>query len=355
MMDELNTQVRDALEVQRQSFSEAIVALQYQRQPELLARYGEAGRAKCLQDAASRLSFLAQALAVSRPLLFADYLAWEKITRAGYGTPAEDLALSIVCIRDVLHQVLPEEIRAPVREYIDIGLTQLPQLPSVLPTFMSAQEPLADLAQYYIEALLRGERHSASHCVLEAAKTGVSIKDLYLHVFQRTQYEIGRLWQMNQISVAQEHYCTAATQLIMSQLYPSILATKKKPHVLVASCVSNELHEIGGRMVADFLEMDGWNTFYIGANTPTPSIVQTLEEQQANVLSISATLTSHIQTIAEVIAAVRSSEVGQHVKILVGGRPFNIVPDLWQQVGADASARDASEAVTVANPARPKQ
>ena len=46
-------------------------------------------------------------------------------------------------------------------------------------------------------------------------------------MFQCSQYEIGRLWQMNKLTVAQEHYCSAATQLIMSLLYPRIFDTKK--------------------------------------------------------------------------------------------------------------------------------
>jgi len=56
---------------------------------------------------------------------------------------------------------------------------------------------------------------------------------------------------MNEVSVAQEHYCTAATQLIMSQLYPHIFAGEKTERTLIATCVAGDLHEIGIRMVSD--------------------------------------------------------------------------------------------------------
>ena len=65
--------------------------------------------------------------------------------------------------------------------------------------------------------------------------------------------EVGRLWQMNRLSVAQEHYVTAATQLIMSQLYPLVFRTARRDRRIVAACVGGELHELGVRMVADRL------------------------------------------------------------------------------------------------------
>lgn len=77
-----------------------------------------------------------------------------------------------------------------------------------------------DLALQYTQMLLQGDRHSAGKLIFDAVKSGVPIKEIYLYVFQPSQYEIGRLWQNNKISVAKEHFCTASTQFIISQLYP---------------------------------------------------------------------------------------------------------------------------------------
>jgi methylmalonyl-CoA mutase cobalamin-binding domain/chain len=168
-------------------------------------------------------------------------------------------------------------------------------------------------------------------------------------VLQCAQREIGRLWQTNQISVAEEHYCTAVTQLIISQLYPRIFATERKGRRLVATCVADELHELGMRMVADFFEMEGWDTFYLGANTPTSNVVQSVVKHEADVLGVSATIPFHVSDVADLIDAIRAHDASRDVKILVGGYPFNIDPDLWQQVGADIYAQDAEQAVTAAN------
>lgn len=348
MADDFNKTVAQEIDAARGRLSEAIVARQYELMPGLSEKYGRAGREKCLQDAEFHLSYLAESIAASLSPLFSDYVAWAKIMLAGRGIPASDLALNLECIRHALGETLAQEMSAVASEYIEAGLRQLPELPSDLPSLIKDGDAFADLAKQYLDALLRGERHIASHLILAAVSGGASVKDIYLHVFQRSQYEIGRLWQMNQVSVAQEHYCTAATQLIMSQLYPLIFATEKNGRTLVATCVGGDLHEIGVRMVSDFFEMEGWDTFYLGANVPLPSIVQTIVQRKADVVAISATIAYHTRKVADVITAIRANELARGVKVLVGGYTFNIAPDLWRQVGADGCAGNAEEAIAIA-------
>ena len=154
---------------------------------------------------------------------------------------------------------------------------------------------------------------------------------------------------MNQISVAQEHYCTAATQLIMSQLYPYIFSGERRSRTLVAACVAGDLHEIGARMVSDLLEMEGWNTIYLGANVPSSSIIPIIRQQEVNVLALSATMTFHVPVVERLITDIRNSQEECSAKIMVGGHPFNIAPELWRRVGADAWAPDAAQAIAVAD------
>jgi MerR family transcriptional regulator, light-induced transcriptional regulator len=348
-MQELQQEISRFIDGRSQALAEAMTARQYERMPELATRYGEPGRAKCLQDALYHLSYLSQSIAAARPALFADYVAWAKIMLAGRGIPAEDLAANLACMRAALEQVLPEHMAALACAYLEAGEMNLPQLASTVASFIVDGEPLSDLARAYVNALLAGERQRASRLILDAVAGGVSVRDIYLQVFQPSQYEIGRLWQMNLVNVAQEHYCTAATQLIMSQLYPHIFTNRKKGQRLVATCVGGDLHEIGVRMVSDLFEMDGWDTFYLGANMPTSSIIQTLATQRADVLAVSTTISTYVRDVTKLIEAVRQAKEAAGVKILVGGYPFNVATDLWQQVGADGYAGDAVAAVVVAN------
>jgi MerR family transcriptional regulator, light-induced transcriptional regulator len=347
MQAEFNKIVGQTIEDKRAVLAEAITERHFQLKPELIVRYGERGRAKCLKDADYHLSYLSESIAASRPELFADYIAWAKILLAGFGIDETDLADNLKVVQTSLQEHLPENESAVACEYIDAGLEQVKQSSSGLSSFIKLSEPLSDLANNYLNALLSGERQTANRLIMDAVGSGTDIRDIYLSVFQPAQHEIGRLWQINKLSVAQEHYCTAATQMIMSQLYPYIFGTEKIGRTMVAACVSGDYHEIGVRMVADFFEMEGWNTFYLGANTPTPGILQILAEQNADLIVISATMTFHVRAVRELIIAIRSAAATKNVKIMVGGYPFNVAPDLWKDVGADASSRDAVTAVEV--------
>ena len=332
----------------KSEFAAALVELEFDRHPELEQRYGPIGHEKSLQDAGYHLAYLANALVFDSPMLFVDYIAWARLMLAQRGVLPADLAFHLECTRDVLAERLQEDQASCAGRFVTRALEAMPDMPDDLPSYVRHDDPLAPLAHHYLQTLLRGERRLASEMVLGTVEEGSSVRDVYLQIFQPALYEIGRLWQINEISVAQEHYCTAATQLIMSQLYPLLFAGERRGPTLVMTSVAGDLHEIGARMVADFFEMDGWNTFYTGANTPHESVIRTLAERDANVLGISATITSNVGAVAALIAAVRDHPACREMKILVGGNPFNLAGDLWQRVDADGSGRDAQQAITVA-------
>jgi MerR family transcriptional regulator, light-induced transcriptional regulator len=348
-MTSLSDRAREAVLGQQAEIAATLVQREFARHPELEQRYGSIGREKSLADAAYHVSFLAQALALNDQAVFTDYVAWVKVVLSQRKVLASDLAFHLECLAEVLGERLPSEPAALAVDFVRAAVRAMPGMADDLPTFLRANAPLSPLAHQYFEALRRGERQVASLLVLEAVAAGTPVQQIYLHVFQSAQYEIGRLWQTNRITVAQEHYCTAATQLIMSQLYPHIFATAKNGRVLVATSVAGDLHEIGVRMVADFFEMEGWNTFYLGANVPHTSVIATIVERHAHVLAISATISYHVEAVRELIGAVRRDPAAGRVTILVGGYPFNQDPQLWHTVGADGYAPDAQQAIALAN------
>jgi methanogenic corrinoid protein MtbC1 len=341
------TSLAAAIDGQAEHISAYITEQQFSADPTLEERFGVRGRQKCTEDSRRHLAYLSSAAALESDALFADYIGWVKILLARLGLTDDDLAKNLVLLRNAVRAALGEELGDAAARVVDSGLRRLPELPSESKTWLTDDEPHADLARRYIELLLAGDRQGASALILDGVQKGVSVRDIYLYVFQRTQYEIGRRWQMNEVTVAEEHFCTAATQLIMSQLYPRIFATPRIGKRLVAASIGGDLHEIGVRMVADFFEMAGWDTYYLGANTPLDGIVRTVVERRADVLALSATMTYHVPAVAEVIRGIRQG-MGKSTRILVGGYPFRVEPTLWRRVGADGSAANASEAVECA-------
>jgi len=333
----------------RASIAEAMVARHWVLRPDFAERYGERGRARCLQDSYYHLDYLAESLELAQPELFWNYLCWARVMLAGRQIPVEDLVVNMECLREAIQLTLPSELAGPADDYIASGLEKVRADTGTPADFLTESGPHAPLARQYLAHLLNRERHLASKLILDAAASGVPIQEIYLQVFQPCQREIGRLWQTNQISVAQEHLFTAATQLIMSQLYPRLFGSARTGRTLVATCASGDLHEIGVRMVADLFELNGWDTFYLGANMPASGILQMVRERHADVLAISATIMLHLPMVAAMIDEVRAAPDCKHVRILVGGYPFNIAPGLWRRVGADGCARDAAASVELAN------
>lgn len=337
----------DTLREQQTAFAEKIVTLQYERQSEIWRPYGNPGHAKSVRDAGYHLVYLIQACEAASPALFNEYLAWVKVLFANLHFADSVLPESLECTRQVLTKELPEAERAVVLPVLEAGMTQLSRIPTSLPGYLEGERPVDLLARDFMAALLKADRMKASRLILDAVRQGMPVRDVYMQVFQRTQREIGRLWQTNQISVAQEHFCTAATQMVMSQLYPYIFTGERKDRRLVMACVGGELHEIGARMVADFFEMEGWDTYFLGANTPVDSILQTVADRNADILALSATMTFHVEIVKEIIDSLRQKGAGK-TRVLVGGYPFNLSEGLWQRVGADGFAPDAEGALLAA-------
>lgn len=337
----------ELLEEHFDAIARAMTDRTFAAHPELVVRYGRIGYQRCSEDSRFHLRYLAEALGRGRPSLFADYVAWAKVMLAERHVPAEDLRANLRQMIEVIRETLPAEDAAPAIDYIERALEPLAEYPTTLLSQIDPDAPLAGVAAQFLQALLAGDRRAAQKIVVDAIADGASIRDIYLFVFQQSQREVGRLWQANKITVAHEHLATAATQAIMSTLHPEIFRTERIGRTFVGACVDGELHEIGMRMVADFFEMEGWDTYYLGANTPKSHLVQLLAERKADVLGISATITYHIRAVEEIIRAVRETPATRDVKILVGGYPFNREPGLWKEVGADGFARDASESIAL--------
>jgi MerR family transcriptional regulator, light-induced transcriptional regulator len=344
MSEPLET-TRDFIIERQDDLAREIVERHWKLRPALEELYGEKGRAKCVEDARYHLRYLSEAVGAREPALFVHYVTWAKTMLVARNIPVEDLVANLEVMLDVLGKELPTSMQIPAVDYVKSAIGSL-TLANENSSFLDPLQPLAELAHQYLSALLRYDRRSASTLTLRAVENKVSIKQIYCHVFEPCQYEIGRLWQSNAISVAQEHYCTASTQFVMSQLYPYIFRSDRTFRgTIVAACVSGELHEIGARMLCDLLEMEGWNTIYLGANVPTAGIVEVLRDNHSNILAISASMTFHIRAVREVIAAVRLASPA--TRILVGGYAFKVAPTLWRDVGADYWTNDASDAISL--------
>jgi methanogenic corrinoid protein MtbC1 len=203
----------------------------------------------------------------------------------------------------------------------------------------------ARLAARYLELLLDIRRREAFDAVLNEIEAGMPLDAVYIDVLQSAMYEVGRLWQTNAIDVAAEHYVTAATQVLMAQLFPRALIQERMGRSMIGCCLGSELHELGMRMVCDFFEFEGWDTYFMGAITPDNSFLGVVRSRLPDLVCLSATMPFGVSRIRDLIDSLRTMNLPHPPRIMVGGLPFIINPGLAGTVGADATAADARAAV----------
>lgn len=324
----------------------SLVTYQFQLRPEEWSRYGKNGIEVSLRDARYLLEYLYESIVANDPQILLNYSLWADELFKGLKLPENTMLETLECLKTTISREFPE-IHYKASQMIDESLKALMTNQKQL-LINNTLTPLSEHANIYVDMLLNGNRHLALQFIEQLSNQGVSVKDIYLEIFQPAQYQIGQLWLKNEISVAKEHYCTAATQRAMSLLYPKIFTTERKGLTFVAACVGNELHEIGVRMIADFFEMDGWDTYYLGANTPTDSIIKAVNERNADLVGLSITLPIHRSLLRSVIEQIKP-QLPPKTKIIIGGYALNQSSVNVEWFGAHAYAPNALKAVGVGN------
>ena len=172
----------------------------------------------------------------------------------------------------------------------------------------------------YLNALLAGKRSECHNIVKELLDGDIDIKELYNQLFQRSMYQVGELWENNRITVANEHLATSITESLLNLSYPSVFATERIGKKAVISCSANEFHQVGGKMVADILELNGWDGHFLGANTPPDAMVQFIQDEKPDFVGLSLSIFSNIDNLKCAIEAVRGDF--PNINLFIGGQAF---------------------------------
>lgn len=206
---------------------------------------------------------------------------------------------------------------------------------------------LLSLRDQYLAAQLSGNRREALRLLVDdALLRGIPLQDIHLEIIQPAQYEIGRLWQENHISVAQEHLATAISQLALAHLYRHLPRDPSNGKRIMVSCVEGELHEVGARMASDFLEMAGFDVHFLGANVPAEHLARMVDETRPDLLALSVTMSYHLPALRDAVKHVR--QVAPAVPIAVGGLAFSWAPGLESELGVSFLGKTARELVASA-------
>lgn len=311
----------------------------------LMESYADYGFADLISDTTVRLEYLCAALAAGSVELFLDHVGWLKATFAAQRAPEEFLADGLRYLAEELQERLPAEAGKMAGEYLDRGIEHLKTAPGEIPTLLEGEAPHLDLTRRYLLAVLENRADDAVRLIIDAMEGGVSADEIFSDVLERAQKEIGRMWQVGEITVAEEHYGSRIAERVIVELSARTPRSESRNQTVICASVGGNLHDLGIRIVSASFERDGWNSILLGANMPMADSIRAITDFETDLLALSANLALHVRSTADLIRNLRSVAPGSNVPILVGGMPFDLVPDLWKVVGADAVAHCARRAV----------
>lgn len=301
--------------------------------PDEAARFGGASEAWCVHDMLYLIAWAADDVRLGGGQL-AGNVTWLARVLQARRFPLDRLVRGLELAGDVVADAglpragaLAQRLRGAASAVV-VG---------VAPERPPAGSPVRDA---YLAALLRADPRGARIVVDAALDSGVSVPDLYLTVFQEALYEVGRLWQNGQATVAQEHLATATTQTLVARLSERLSTPPRPELTAVLSATQDDLHALGTRFVGDFLESDGWTAIDLGAATPTQDLLRTVAAQRPKLVCLSTALTTHLLDAERAIADLRALDAPP--LIAVGGHAYADDPGLAERVGADIHAPDAA-------------
>ena len=330
----------------KQNVAQAITDEFFLIHPEWTVRYGERGRQFCTADTCFHIDFLAGAIEADAPEAFADYSQWTARKLGARGIGAHTLEENFVQLEKHLSAELLPEQNAAVLTFLERGREACVACVP-LPDGQPASDSLSLIGNVYLAAILGGQRQAALNIIEQALRGGHSHVDIYVDVFAESLHRVGELWEMNKISVAQEHIATAITQYAIAAIYPKLVPAEIHRGNMVVTGVAGELHQIGANLVADAMEATGWTVRFLGTNLPHSSVLSTIEEISADVLCISTTIVANLPSAADLVRVVRGKLNGRSPKIVLGGSAYRLATRFAHEVGATESFTDLRRALGI--------
>lgn len=297
------------------------------------------------------VDFMTTVFLYNRHELLAKTLPWVYRTYHGHGFSYDYFPRVLTAWKRAVGHHVGAEHAAGIQGVYDWMLAvhdDLIELSKHLPRTRAAYPELRDLRRTLMTSLLGADFQTGLGISKTLLESENGQEKLYLGVIQPVMEEIGLLWEKDQITSAEEHLATAMVGRILSGLYPLLPFSASARGKALVTSAPNEYHELGGRILADMLETDGWDILFLGSNTPPEALLDMLVKQRPRFLAISLTMSFGLERVEEILRMVRGNPLLQDLRVMVGGAAFNADPDLWRQVGADAWAADSRQAVTMA-------
>jgi corrinoid protein of di/trimethylamine methyltransferase len=194
------------------------------------------------------------------------------------------------------------------------------------------------------EGVIQGQANVAVDKVKQALDEGIAADVILNDGLISAMGKVGQLYEDGVVFVPEMLIAARAMDKALQILRPYLVEQGVKPLGKVAiGTVKGDLHDIGKKLVAMMLEGSGFEIIDLGIDASPEKFVDAVQNRGAQVVALSALLTTTMPNMKNVVEALKQSGVRDRVRVIIGGAPVNQA--YADQIGADGYAPDASSAV----------
>jgi 5-methyltetrahydrofolate--homocysteine methyltransferase len=195
------------------------------------------------------------------------------------------------------------------------------------------------------QAIIKGDQATATKITQQAISEGVAPGTILEEGLIAGMNTIGIRFKANEVYIPEVLIAARAMKMAMAILEPKLIAAGVKPRgKALMGTVQGDLHDIGKNLVMMMLKGAGFEVVDAGVDVAPDAFVAKARDCGAQVVGLSALLTTTMPSMEKTIAAFRES--GLKAKVIIGGAP--VTQEYATKIGADGYAADAASAVDVA-------
>ena len=198
--------------------------------------------------------------------------------------------------------------------------------------------------EQFARALFKGSKEEVKKLISEALDRGEKPEEIVKEGLVKAMDQIGLKFKNEEIYIPEVILAARAMHAGLDVLKPTLIETGSSRRAkVVLGTVRHDIHDIGKNLVGMMLEGGGFEVIDIGTDAPAERFVKAVKDHEAEIVGISALLTSTMVQVKVTVDAVKAAALSKQVKIIVGGAP--VTEEFARQIGADGYAPEAASAV----------
>ena len=204
-----------------------------------------------------------------------------------------------------------------------------------------------EILEQIAEQLIVGKADNVRELVQKAIDDGISPGDVLNNGMIAGMGVVGRRFKANEVYVPEVLIAARAMKAGSEILKPLLVESGVEPlGKVVLGTVKGDLHDIGKNLVGMMLEGAGFEVLDEGVDLSVDRFITAAKDNSAEIIAASALLTTTMTGMKDLVEAVKASDIGDKVKVIIGGAP--VTQAYCDEIGADGYAADAASAADLA-------